>query len=1400
MTRCPGLTFLCMGVLAVCGAPGFAAEPSGEENLLRNPSFEEGASDTGVPAGWGLYGQIDEQRALSLVDLPGEGGRALQLADGHPGGELGIVQRVPAAPGTPYVAGVSVMGVENASPAGAYLQLRFLPSGKYVQRPLVPGLPGTFNRVEVGKVAPPDTREAVLYLYTHRDPVTQVRVDDVSLAAVAELPAGMGLPSAPEVPEIEALKPLYLETALVAGGQAVAAIVVPAAYAEHAAAVNAAIRACAGAELPVFSDDAVGLPFDRNVIALGNRSTNRFIGQLYNRYYTLLDLRYPGPGGYVVRTLHNPMGDGHNVVFLGGSDPAGVGKAATAFAQRVSERPPGSALDVPWLMEIELGDGLTPPTDLRQFEAWEASAGYGSIGYFGWNSISKRMAMYYMTGDAFHAREALRLAFPDAQARAEIAEIDGERIENKDNPLGGPYHYNAHLMILFWDLIEESPVFTDDERLRVTRAFAQQLAHPGIASAYAGPYAAIPSQVGSRHGQWTAISLYCLGRYFAKDYDDPVWPVCEQNGANHFRSLHEHAWVSGENDNLFWYDTAIAPIFSYLLLTGDRVPLENGVAAELLRGLEILASGKDGDWALHYASVGFLHQAAYLMQDGRWLTYRNRTGVDTALFRLGQSYWPEDHLQPVPPDDMVGDWRIHAMPEPMWKWRNNGFPLDESFLFMSYRNRPDATGDFILLDGFNGASRNPYHTFAILALRQDGATLLEGYLNQLRTRADGLTEKTVAMDAALKHCRVLGETVVAVAEVPGMPFASWRRALVHRPGRYALVLDELTPRIDTENLEVQLLWETRGGNWLAGPERPNQMRLDRPLSAPVPRIPLICTASDVTLLRNGYEAAMQWLGPARTGETLRFFSLVTGVPTETETEVACLRLAGNAAVLLTPELALAAAGTYEGIEAEFAVLSETHFYGRGVVQLAVPGLSPVFKSAEPMDIDWNLARGEMTLASSANSAQPPETRPAPAPAPMLPAVRAWLAACLEQARTHAGQTADTATAAEQALPELQCTAVKTGDAAIMDLVAAPDGTRLYAAEGQTIHAMSLSGEPVAAFSTDGPVRMLHWWPEPQLLLAGCADEKVIAFDRDGNRRWVFVSEMDPEVYRAAKTYWFKSAPGHEGIHGLYSGPFIDGTPMAFVGSACTLEILDETGRLVRRMPQFWGKVSVMKLIPGPNGSHTLLAARRYNGSNTLGIINSATLDPSPRGFDSVPEGHTHVPGWSAMNREHIFFDDFDGDGEPELMTEINGVWNRVTVWRPDGTAEYDASFGPGKAIPYVNMRDIDTGDLTGDGVPDIAVATVDRLCVALTGTCEKLWSRRLPFVPTTLACITPGGGDAPCIVVGGENGNLLVLDAAGTPVRQGRLPDTPTKILALPGERAVVFGTRDGHLAVCTGF
>jgi len=1247
-----------------------------------------------------------------------------------------------------------------------------------------------------------------------------------------------GAAQRPVPPRITKLKELFLETDVVKDAQPRATIVVPASgrYDALAQRIAQATKALTGVALPIVTESspAAALPLRGNVIALGNRSTNPFIGELYSRYYSLLDLRYPGAGGHVVRTLHNPFGNGFNVVFAGGSDTGGVEAAANVLIQELKQAKKGKSIRLGRLAEIRLGKNIRVPKHIKEVKIWEASAGYRSVGYFGWNSISKRMALYYMTGEPFHAREFLRLAFPDARARREISEVDGERIEDKHHPLSGPYHYNAHLMILLWDLIEESPVFTDEDRLRVTDAFSQQLNHWASEWAFAGRSRRPPRAVGSRHGQWAAISLYCLGRYFQTYYPAPLWERCLEAGVRHFSPLHRHAWVSGENDNLFWYNTAIAPILTYMVLTGDRVPLENGVLARLLRGQEILASGRSPDWALRSASLGFLHKAAYLTQDGRWLTYRERTGVDTTVFRVGQSFWPAEHLEPRPPDDLAGKWTIHRLPKPKWEARRSGLPHGESFEFASFRSRPDAGGDFMLIDGFNGASRNPYHTFAILELRLGGYTLLRRYLNQLVTRVDGLMEPKIAMNAALKHCDVVGETAIAVAEVPNAAFARWRRTLVQRVGRYALIVDELTFRKDSPNAEVRLEWETERGARRLGDGRIAFPAAKEHGGRRVDKWGQICTADPMRTTGRGRRWTMQWLGPVRKGERKIFFSLVGMQPGAKTPTLECHRAEENSAMLAVPEPVEVAVRRGPNAAAELAVLASDHLFARAATRIV-----PQITASAPVDLDWDLAKGTMHLVASAKAqlglALEPTARPTldgntlpikiskgPEDVPLLhvevaagrhviegavPASRLATALphklkkSLEIARAERAEAmAERRGKAEAPVPALRGRFnVSFGSAIVdIDIVGLHGGPLLAVAQGKTVHFLTLDGRETKALKLDGAIRMLRWWPRRGLLLVGCADERVVAFDNSGRQRWVFVSEMDPAVFRAAKTYWFKTAPGHEGIHGLYSGVFLGGESQAFVGSACTLEILDERGQLIRRMPQFWGKVSTFVIVDGPKGTRNLLAARKYNGVNNVAIINSKTLDPRPRGFIAVPPGHTYMPGWSSMNRHHLFYEDLDGDGTREIISEINGTWNRVCAWTVDGKPKHAANFGPGARIPARTMRDIDVCDLDGDGKKEIVVATSYEMVLALDAKCNKLWATRLTSAANVMACVRPKGQKQAWVVLGCDDGHVRVLDAKGKLVRKSRVAGRPVAIHRLAdagGNQFVAIGTTTGQVS-----
>jgi len=1561
---------VCTTIACFAAAPRPAPVPNG--------SFEEG-EPAPAPPGWHAYGK--RTNALKIVRAaPGaHGQRALLLFDDDPTAEVGIYIDLPARSNETYEASVAVRKVPDASPAGAYLQMRFLPSNRLVQTPLAAKRSERFERVAVRGAAPAGTRTIRIYLYTHAEPTPKVIVDDVRvLASVPPPPPPPSPPPKPVAPVYRKLKNLYLDTIIAADGRPEAVIVAPAngLYDSVASALQQRIRKLTGVTVPIVSDDgpAAAVPFQSNLIVLGNRTTNKTIGELYNRFYTLLDLRYPGRGGSVVRTLHNPFGNGRNAVLVGGSDADGVAAAARTLESLFEHAPHGPGrLALGPAARIRLGADAQPPEgDPRSWPIWEASAGYGDTGYFGWNSLSKLMAAYYMTGRAEYAREFLRLAFPDAKAKKEIAQIDGERIENKDAPLSGPYHYNTHMMILFWDLIEESPVFSDADRLRITNALARQIEHDDYARRAVYNLQAPSAAVGSRHHQWAAVSLYCLGRYFQKDYPNPVWEQCIRGAQYEFASLHDYAWVGGESDNLFWYDTGIAPILTYLLLSGDRTPVENGVMQTLLRGLEILYSGRPGHWSLRYASLGFLHKAAFLTHDARWLWYRQQTGVDARVFRLGQSYWPGPDQRPVPPTDLAGKWSIFRMSEPKWRKRRSGLPFEQSFEFGSFRDRVGPDGDFILIDGFNGASRNPYHCFAILDLRLGGVPLLDGYRNQVQTRLDGLVEPRVPMDAALEHCDALGDAAVCTARVPNMAFCDWRRRLLQRIGRFTLIVDEITPRETTENLDVDILWEFARGVVRTSPA-PGLLRLRVPQAASLPpgwtrirtldcacrtnleepRSLVRLTSLGITLLRSSHDgdwiempftldkpvtgewfvellnyrdrgkvrflldgkpmgapfdhrsatatparaslgrrtlaagphalrviteragdsnkcyvglvgllcradsapplpqsvydlclsepaktrarsavAGMFWHGAVQKGRRICLFSLIAS---SGNNEPACNRVSDNAAVLSTPEPALAVAGAYDETRADLAVIGPDWMYGRGVRALGIG--APLLRCTVPTDLVWDLAAGRMDVAadrptvlhiaraSDAKSlrldGKPQSWGPvdkhglAELPIPsgrhvitgiaVPPVLRRrmrssivdnLLPQALEQRRAAARRI--TRPAQIDARPMAPAVRMKI-PGAVADAVIIPrdDGpSYVAAAENRSIHFFTLDGRPVRTLTVSGRIRMLHWWREPGLLLAGCDNEEVVAFGLDGARRWTFVSKMDPAVFRAAKTYWFKSAL--PGIHGLDTGKFLDNRTQCFVGSACTLEILDERGRLIKRMPLFWGKNSLFRIIDGPDGTRNLLVAREYSGTHGVSIVNSKGLRFLGKSFTAVPPGHTYVGGWSSLNRYHLFYTDLDGDGRKEIVSEINGTWNRVTVWTPNGKALYDASFGPGERIPARNVRDLCVTDLDDDGKQEIIAALSRGLIVTLDCRCRRKWTVRLPSPPEVMCDIPPppsGSRDSTRLVVAGDSGAILGLDGKGRFTVKGRVQGRP-RVLLRAGERRIVVGTSTGELAV----
>ena len=370
------LALFCIVMMtALKGGPGMAEVTS---LPIANHLFAEGMSEQGVPLGWSLYAGGGENQSLAMV-TDDEGLSALLIDDGDGETEIGITQNIPVQPGLVYEAAVEVKIPEDGSGIGAFMQMRFLPSNEFVQTSLDANRLGIFERIALRGTAPADTQNIVLYLYTHRAPTPKLLLRNVELLSGVEPPA----PEAPPLheltpPQYDRLKDLHLQTPLVSDGQARISIVAPASglYDDDARALAAAVEELTSVAVPVVADTstAAAMPLEGHIVCLGNRSTNQTFSALYDLYYTLTDLKYPGPGGYEVRTLHNPFGNGYNVIFAGGSDAAGVHSAVEALVghlRQAGARP--GELAVGRLMDIRLGEGLTPPRDVREMRTWEDS-------------------------------------------------------------------------------------------------------------------------------------------------------------------------------------------------------------------------------------------------------------------------------------------------------------------------------------------------------------------------------------------------------------------------------------------------------------------------------------------------------------------------------------------------------------------------------------------------------------------------------------------------------------------------------------------------------------------------------------------------------------------------------------------------------------------------------------------------------------------------------------------------------------------------------------------------------------------------------------------------------------------------------------------------------------------
>ncbi|MGD9497544.1 MAG: hypothetical protein AB7Y46_14680, partial [Armatimonadota bacterium] len=518
----------------------------------------------------------------------------------------------------------------------------------------------------------------------------------VVLAAIALSPLML---EADEMPPLDAVKPLYLQTELVAEGVPRALLVAPAdaGYGPAVARLQARCRELTGVELPVRTPEAVSAQdlAHWHVIAIGNVPDNSFVERLYLEYF-LRDTWRPGDERVVVRSIHNPYNTGRNVIFVGAAGPGTIATAVDVLLDQLERE--GRSLWAPGFV-LAFEPGREVPTLAEEAKARHVASSAEQVSFNnGRNLISSAAGM---------AENYARTGSPDY---AEMFKLYMDRHAELDGP-GEGTHMNLWEAIVAWDRIEESPLFTDEDRLRITNHLLYLLR--SNEGARYGFFLRGIEQGGVRHNHQTlpGLDAWFGGRYIR------TWGL-EDEGAQ-YQEWARRLFVTQSQFHKPMCDcnqyewTTLQQTATWALASGDTTIFDNGqfrVAADrAMIAVDNLGWGTlSGDcWTAWYFPLEIMRLAAWRYRDGRY-----RWVIDKH-YGAGSSSGVEDVVRgvvPVEPVDLLGiavapmDAGFYRLHDTMPDEPEPNLPLERCFDKLSFRASFDPEDEYLLIDGIGMGS------------------------------------------------------------------------------------------------------------------------------------------------------------------------------------------------------------------------------------------------------------------------------------------------------------------------------------------------------------------------------------------------------------------------------------------------------------------------------------------------------------------------------------------------------------------------------------------------------------------------------------------------------------------------------------------------------------------------
>lgn len=635
-------------------------------------------------------------------------------------------------------------------------------------------------------------------------------------------------------------RPTDRSVSLVHAGRTDALIVFPSTKEGSALAevVRNAVRTATGVALPTAAEADVveRLPAwpaeryrKRPLILIGNIHTNKALVPLYASLLCGADSRYPGNGGFTVRTAVDPYGTGVNSIVLGASDSAGAQRAVEALAEAVREHGKKGKLVLPGLLRIELGAEFLKPAA----EAQPSALNYGWTG-----------------------NEAL--------LRKTVETVRAASYMTPETTSYNPDHYGKEAVVRELIALANAGALETEEIAHIQNALLG-----GLHKEYGGYWIVHrPNWLGTRH-QTMGMMAFLVAADYLLHRASPNAPAaaflqtCVDKGHAFFRQFETNYRDEGHDNSSF--DSA-GPIGRYMMAFGNTAFFESGTARRAAQRAIMMTDNRgwfvapgnyeDARQGRMTCGVDTSHSVglpAFVDNDPelQWII-RNAPGIRAMTGRgwcfnpgVAGGVYPLPAVAPAeePVDwlgvsvlpmgdayyELCGTYMTHRSPRRATQAWEHLVPRDQAVEMVAFRDRFATDAQYLFLNGYQGGRNNSVDANAILRFADRGHVWLisqtEQFGHYFRNavhvsaghRDDYLSMPgTVRLEASANY----DDVGMCATTLPGVNGADWTRNILWLRGQAFVVIDTVAFR-ESGSFDLTCTWRSlpvaslEDGVWVA---------------------------------------------------------------------------------------------------------------------------------------------------------------------------------------------------------------------------------------------------------------------------------------------------------------------------------------------------------------------------------------------------------------------------------------------------------------------------------------------------------------------------------------------------------------------------------------------------------